>query len=179
MIFCRCVPKGVDHIDLDEVSYDLFFHRYLSGRCPVVLHGFNADWSGLSHWTRESLVHLVGKNEITFLDQAEMTHPYGIDYRTFHQYAQKRPSLYGKIDFEWPRDWPKLPQFHHNYLDAVHPDGNYCRIYVGNAGTFTALHADTCDTSIVQVQGVKRVVLFPPGPSQYFLFIHCYSVNSD
>ena len=38
-------------------------------------------------------------------------------------------------------------------------------MYIGQTGSFTALHSDTCDTSIVQVRGMKRVVLFPPSTS--------------
>ena len=40
----RNYPLGVESIDLHELAYDAFYSRYLAGRCPVVLRGFDPDW---------------------------------------------------------------------------------------------------------------------------------------
>lgn len=156
---------GVDTIRLGDVNYDIFYHRYLAGRNPVILNGFHDDWVGLRDWTRDELLKLIPDHEVTVSSMVESE--FGVlhdtDYRTFHRYAKQLPELYCKVVFQWPAHWPLLPQFAHNYLRAVFPDGNYCRIYIGNRASLTAYHRDTCDTSIVQVSGVKRCVLIPPG----------------
>lgn len=84
-----------------------------------------------------------------------------------------------------------MMQFRESYLNKMSAvEANYCRVYIGDCGTFTAVHTDPLDTSILQVafffspvfvrsfvcdgsslrcnwraqlQGVKRVVLFAPG----------------
>lgn len=163
--FEQVTTAGVDTIRLEDVNNEIFYHRYLAGRCPVVLSGFSNEWTGLRDWTRDSLLSVIGDHDVTLcsMDDAEIGVNHDTTYRTFHKYAAKLPELYGKVVFQWPESWPRLPQFEHNYLRAVFPDGNYCRIYIGNRGSMTAYHRDTCDTSIVQVSGVKRVVLIPPG----------------
>ena len=40
----RNYPDGVDSLNLRDVSYDIFYSRYLAGRCPVLLRGFDPDW---------------------------------------------------------------------------------------------------------------------------------------
>lgn len=156
---------GVDAIRLEDVNNDIFYHRYLAGRSPVILNGFHNEWHGLRDWTRDTLLPLIGDFDVTLCSMAdgEVGINHDTTYRTFHKYASKLPELYCKVVFQWPERWPRLPQFEHNYLRNVFPDGNYCRIYIGNRGSMTAYHRDTCDTSIVQVSGVKRVVLIPPG----------------
>jgi hypothetical protein len=156
---------GVDSIRLEDVNNDIFYHRYLAGRSPVILNGFHNEWHGLRDWTRDTLLPLIGDFDVTLCSMAdsEVGINHDTTYRTFHKYANKLPELYCKVVFQWPEAWPRLPQFEHNYLRDVFPDGNYCRVYIGNRGSITAYHRDTCDTSIVQVSGVKRVVLIPPG----------------
>jgi hypothetical protein len=156
---------GVDSIRLEDVNSDIFYHRYLAGRSPVILNGFHNEWHGLRDWTRDTLLPLIGDFDVTLCSMAdsEVGINHDTTYRTFHKYANRLPELYCKVVFQWPEAWPRLPQFEHNYLRDVFPDGNYCRVYIGNRGSVTAYHRDTCDTSIVQVSGVKRVVLIPPG----------------
>jgi hypothetical protein len=161
----RCATLGVDTIRLSDVNYETFYHRYLAGRNPVVLNGFDDAWVGLGEWTRDKLLELIPNHDVTVCSMCdgETGVMHDTDYSTFHRYAAQLPELYCKCVFQWPPEWPPLPQFERNYLHAVFPDGNYCRIYIGNRQSMTAYHRDTCDTSIVMVSGVKRVVLIPPG----------------
>ena len=76
-------------------------------------------------WTREKLCNVLRDSECTFLDQVDMTHPHSLGYREWHSFAKNLPSVYGKVDFTWPDDWPRLPQFQNNYLRAVYPQGNF------------------------------------------------------
>lgn len=77
--------------------------------------------------------------------------------------------MYGKVEWHWPTDWKPLPQFRLNYLELVSSTNhrfcftvekvpsnhaNYCRVYVGKCGTFTALHCDPLDTTVMQVSGI-------------------------
>ncbi|WP_415835639.1 cupin-like domain-containing protein [Corallococcus soli] len=159
------------------VSADEFRDRYYRAHQPVILEDFLEDWPLLEHWRPEALARTHGDVEVEvmtgrearldhdvspdacrtvmrladFLHRLEHGGPTNDLYLTARNFALERPELRGLLD-----DVRFPPGFLH-----PRPAPGGIKLWVGPAGTRTALHHDVDSVMFGQVHGRKRFWLVP------------------
>ncbi|NBD14068.1 cupin-like domain-containing protein [Corallococcus silvisoli] len=159
------------------VSAGEFQARYYRAHRPVVLEDFLEGWPLLERWRPEALARELGDVEVEvmagrdtradhdlspdgcrtvmrladFLHRLEHGGPTNDLYLTARNFALERPELRRLLD-----DVQPAPGF----LQPQPPPGGI-KLWVGPAGTRTALHHDVDSVLFCQVHGRKRFWLIP------------------
>lgn len=162
------------------LSSDEFLERYYAANRPVILVGEMASWPALSRWTPEYLKEKVGATRIEFQGGRSANPRFEVD-KVFHRreapFSQfidliTQPSAAGAGNdtyltaYNSERNIEALRPLHEDlgFLDrfltpsAKHANG---MMWIGPAGTHTALHHDLTNNFIAQVVGRKRLKLLP------------------
>ncbi|MBN9686562.1 MULTISPECIES: cupin-like domain-containing protein [unclassified Corallococcus] len=159
------------------VSAEEFQARYYRAHRPVVLADFLEGWPLLERWRPEALARDYGDVEVEvmagrearadhdmspdacrtvmklsdFLHRLEHGGPSNDLYLTARNFALERPELRGLLDDLRPAPGFVYPKRQHGSL----------KLWVGPAGTHTALHHDVDSVLFCQVHGRKRFWLVP------------------
>lgn len=159
------------------VSAEEFQARYYRAHRPVVLEDFLAGWPLLERWRPEALARDYGDVEVEvmagrearadhdvspdacrtvmrlaeFLRRLERGGPTNDLYLTARNFALERPELRGLLE-----DLRPAPGF---VFPSRQPGST--KLWVGPAGTRTALHHDVDSVLFCQVHGRKRFWLVP------------------
>jgi hypothetical protein len=159
------------------LSADEFLGRYYAVNRPVILTGEMTDWPALTLWTPDYLKARVGSRPIqyqgersndprfemdkdahrreepfdAFIDRIQQPGAGNNAYITAYNSAGNAQALAPLTEDQRPLD---------RFLDpnGGHPNG---MMWIGPAGTFTALHHDLTNNLIAQVVGRKRILLLP------------------
>ncbi|WP_239014525.1 cupin-like domain-containing protein [Archangium violaceum] len=168
------VPRDVER--RSGLSARAFFERYYYPHRPVILRDLMVGWPALERWRPECLAERFGDARVEIMigrdsdpehesqpDQhrkvvrlrdfiqmlgARVTNDYYLVGRNF---ALERPEFRGMLE--------EL-RFPEGYLDPVSPPGAI-KLWMGPAGTLTALHHDLSCVLFGQVYGRKHFKLIP------------------
>ncbi|RKH13106.1 cupin-like domain-containing protein [Corallococcus sp. CA053C] len=159
------------------VSAEAFRDGYYRAHRPVILEDFLEGWPLLERWRPEALARTHGEVEVEvmtgresradhdlspdacrtvmrlseFLHRLEHGGPTNDLYLTARNFALERSELRGLLD-----DVRFPPGFLH-----PHPEPGGIKLWIGPAGTRTALHHDVDSVLFGQVHGRKRFWLIP------------------
>ncbi|TND10620.1 MAG: transcription factor jumonji jmjC domain-containing protein [Bacteroidetes bacterium] len=147
-----------------DLSLKEFMNHYVRKGIPVVMEGAAADWDCVKKWSLEYFKELHGKDEIVLVDQSQVDYPYelttlahvidnirsgGSKYYRFYPLLSRHPEHLEEFDYKWLRDRRTKPV----WFDAF-------QVFIGGAGTYTALHNANQSNLFVQVYGEKKWVLY-------------------
>jgi ribosomal protein L16 Arg81 hydroxylase len=153
-----------------------FFSHYHRGNRPVILTEGMRDWPAMSRWNPDYLDRVCGDEMVQVMTGRETDADYEINSerrRTtmrFGDYVQKVNNAGQTNDFYLvaQNEFMRTESAKRLYDDIVvfpeylddRRDG-FIFMWFGPGGTVTPLHHDTADLILAQVQGHKRVTMFP------------------
>jgi hypothetical protein len=159
------------------VSVDEFYERYYAANAPVVLTDALAPWPEVLRWTPARLAERFGDVVVSVMTARDSDPLYEVNYAA-HTSPMPLRDLCRRIeeagttnDFYLGANnqltrQPGMEALARD-VDPPHPlfddrrDGAFS-MWIGPAGSVTALHHDTANVLFCQAYGRKRVLLFPP-----------------
>ncbi len=180
----------------DALGPDEFLQRYYAANRPVILTGKMADWPALQLWTPDYLKAKVGGAVVEyqgaragdarfemdkdahrtsgpfdrFIDLIQRPAAGNDAYLTAYNSAANQAALGPLAADQRPLD------------DFLDPEGGYPNgmMWIGPAGTLTALHHDLTNNFIAQVTGRKQVLILPPSETgKLYNTTHVFSEVPD
>jgi len=156
--------------ELDGRDPVAFRRTALRANMPVVLRGAAKEWP-CGHWTPQTLAARFPDEEVLLIDADPDSVPRenfsnrpttlrevvddmmsgGLDYARFNPLLQNHPELLHDLDMKWLR----------SLIHRVRGGVNY-QLFMGGAGTATAMHNALSNNLFVQVHGRKKWFIFPP-----------------
>jgi hypothetical protein len=159
------------------LSADEFLERYYAANRPVILVGEMAAWPALSRWTPDYLKARVGTPTIEFQGGRAANPRFEMDKDVHRRQAPfnefidliSRPGAGNDAyltAYNSARNIEALKVLDQDlgFLDRfLTPNADHANgmIWIGPAGTFTALHHDLTNNFIAQVVGRKRLRILP------------------
>jgi hypothetical protein len=159
------------------VTADEFYTRYYAGNAPVVLTDALAPWPETRRWTPARLAERFGDVVVQMMADRDSDPRYEPDFAKhtapvrFGDYCRKVEAAGATNDFYLGANnhlltQPGMEELGRD-LDPPHPllderRDRPCSVWIGPAGTVTALHHDTSNVLFCQAYGTKRISLFPP-----------------
>jgi hypothetical protein len=171
----RIASDGGGLIRVEPPTSDEFRDEiYATGR-PVVIEGLARTWRA-TRWTRESLTSDYGdidvevqvqRNTNPFYERQKDRHRRVVSFSDFLEEATDRPNDWYLTAYNaernqafWNRLAPDLGRLD-AYLTHEGEFGNGMP-WIGGLGSFTPLHHDLTNNLLVQLVGVKSILLVPP-----------------
>ncbi len=159
------------------LSGEEFLERYYAPGRPVILTGEMAGWPALERWTAEYLAKTVGNREVEY-QGGRAANPRFEEQKDAHRRTAAFDAFMAMIAnggegndayitaYNSPRNADALAVL---AKDLGHLDKFLTRqsgpaggmMWIGTAGTFTALHHDLTNNLIAQVRGKKRLKIVP------------------
>lgn len=171
------VPQAVGIARRSDLSADEFLERYYAANRPVILTGEMADWPALKLWTPDYLKARVGDRLVEYQDRRAADPRFERDKAT-----HRTQGLFGAFIDQISRPdagndtYMTAYNAHRNgealaplaadmgrldkILDPEAPQAGGM-MWIGPAGTLTALHHDLTNNLIAQVVGRKRLMVLP------------------
>ncbi|GAM27360.1 hypothetical protein SAMD00019534_105350 [Acytostelium subglobosum LB1] len=160
--------RGVDIVAHNEITDVMLLDRYSAGSIPLLVSGLPDQWaSSAADFNVNTLLQRYPKNKTmwNYADETGRNHQYIGDFNKFNQSTSRtaRNSCCVKMAFDHPDSWGPLPFFKSNYLNILR-DSHFPKSYlfIGGSGSIISLHRQFTDFSIIALQGMMRVILFPP-----------------
>lgn len=147
-----------------------FRRDWLRPSLPTVIEGLADDWPARRLWTREYLVERYGDTVVSVVG-LDNGHTRGNPQDSVPiermRLADAAASWQDPVPYYVAtntRDLPEaaLAEFKSPAL-CGRPWWGRNKMWLGPAGTVTAMHQDANDNLFVQLRGTKRFLLFPPG----------------
>jgi hypothetical protein len=166
-----CVERRAD------LSADEFLASYYSANRPVILTGELADWPALTRWSPDYLKAKVGPRTIEYQGGRKANPLFEIEKHA-HQRQAPFDLFIDAVSREGAGNDSYITAFNsernRGALSVLHPDMGFLdklldrgdanpngMMWIGPAGTFTALHHDLTNNLLAQIVGRKRVKLVP------------------
>lgn len=170
---------SVPHLQAEDLTAESFAHHYQKPGIPVVVSGLLPD---IADWDLDYLCHHLGDREVPIRyygreryhqDKRQWTSMgSGVDARSmrFADYADLlRDGTAYEQDLYLGRctltdtplaDTPVLKQPETQL--GMHWPATGFNLWLGSGGHTTCLHYDPMDGTLIQLQGAKRLIFFPP-----------------
>lgn len=162
-------------VELHDPSLSEFKRRML---CPLILKGLTSLWPALEKWKLPSFwINLAGHRYLPVeigRSYTESTWHQDIiqlrDYLHTYVFSPNPPAVAYIAQYNW---LPQIPQLAGDFetpelcelLLSDDMDSPISNLWFGMGGSFTPLHFDRFDNFLVQIVGVKRVLLIDPRQS--------------
>ncbi|EFA76877.1 C2H2-type zinc finger-containing protein [Heterostelium album PN500] len=163
----RLDRRGVDIVGYDEVSDNSLLHRCAASSTPLLMVGLPKSWAETSEFSVNYLQqkHPKAKTMWNYVDDSGRNYQWIGSFSKFTDSTNRsmRNSCCVKMEYEVPTSWEQLPYFNTNYLNHVKESQyNKSFLFIGGSGSIISLHRQFLDYSITNLQGMIRVILFPP-----------------
>jgi hypothetical protein len=179
-----------------NISSEEFLERYYAMNRPVILTGEMVDWPALKLWTPAYLRAKVGSNVVEYQGDRSADPRFETD-KDSHRREAPFDAFIDRITqgvadndayitaYNSARNQEALSTLHGDlgFIDKVLDPtvvGPHGMMWIGPAGTFTALHHDLTNNLIAQVVGRKRLLVLPASEvGHLYNDTHVFSRISD
>ncbi|GAM27098.1 hypothetical protein SAMD00019534_102730 [Acytostelium subglobosum LB1] len=153
--------RGVDIVALSELSDATALNHHSAGSIPVLISGLPKSWR-TSELSIDSLLQHYGTNRTMWniVDEDGVNCQWVGDFKKFFDTTsrQRRNSCIVKMSLDLPSKWDPLPTTKTNYLSLF----THSYLFVAGSGSVISLHRQFTDLTITTIQGLMRVIMFPP-----------------
>lgn len=173
-----CDSPSSPHVSEEsDITPQRFFEEYCAQNRPVVIRNFVSHWPAVSHWSPSNLAKRLGDAPVSVCIGREDAEHSELDFDEFEvempfdefvsEVLRQSPTndlyLSGRnFAFARPEFMPllsEIPPPHGFVVEAA--DHRATKLWLGPAGTLTAMHHDCTNALFCQVYGRKRFHLVP------------------